>query len=129
VKISVGIVNQQIDGVIAGIGPGVDATTRRMPIYIALKSIPARLAPGMQVEIELQETDAVLSLPATAVLIKDGHRRVVYVEKAPGKFEPREVRTGRASDGRIQVHEGLKPGDRVVVKGALLLDGEADQAL
>ena len=41
-----------------------------------------------------------LSIPVAAVLIKDGKRRVVYVERPDGTFEAREVQTGRNRDGR-----------------------------
>jgi membrane fusion protein, heavy metal efflux system len=33
------------------------------------------------------------------------------------------------ADGRVQIVSGLHAGDRVVVKGALLLDGAADLLL
>jgi cobalt-zinc-cadmium efflux system membrane fusion protein len=53
----------------------------------------------------------------------------VYLQRADGKFEVREVRTGRSSGGRIAILEGLSAGERIVVKGALLLDGEAELLL
>ena len=65
----------------------------------------------------------------TAVVIKEGKRRVVYVEKADGTFEAREVKTGRNHEGWVVVLEGLAPGDRVVTRGALLLDTQAEQLL
>jgi cobalt-zinc-cadmium efflux system membrane fusion protein len=70
-----------------------------------------------------------LTVPVAAVLIKDGKRRVVYVQRADGRFEPRDVRVGPTSAGRVPVLEGLKPGERIVVKGALLLDSAAEQLL
>jgi len=70
-----------------------------------------------------------LSIPVAAVLIKDGKRRVVYVEKADGKFEAREVQTGRNRDGRVVILQGLAPGEKIVVRGALLLDTQAEQLL
>jgi cobalt-zinc-cadmium efflux system membrane fusion protein len=70
-----------------------------------------------------------LAVPVTAVLIKDGKRRVVYVERSDGTFEAREVKTGYSRDGQVGILEGLSPGDRVVVRGALLLDTQAEQLL
>ena len=70
-----------------------------------------------------------ITLPPTAVLIKDGSRRLVYVQTDSGRFEPRPVRTGGTRDGRVTILEGLKAGERVVVRGALLLDGQAELAL
>jgi cobalt-zinc-cadmium efflux system membrane fusion protein len=69
------------------------------------------------------------TLPVQAVLIKDGHESVVYVETDPLTFERRPVVVGRPVDGRVQVISGLSTGERVVVRGALLLDGSAEQLL
>jgi cobalt-zinc-cadmium efflux system membrane fusion protein len=34
----------------------------------------------------------------------------------------RSIRTGRNNDGLVEVLDGLKPGERVVTKGALFID-------
>jgi len=34
-----------------------------------------------------------------------------------------------AENGRVQIVSGIAPGDKVVVRGALLLDGSVDQLL
>jgi cobalt-zinc-cadmium efflux system membrane fusion protein len=83
----------------------------------------------MLAEVQFAGSRDGLSVPVSAVLIKDGHRRVVYLQRADGKFEVREVRTGRSSGGRVAILEGLSAGERIVVKGALLLDGEAELLL
>ena len=67
----------------------------------------------------MQPQGQTLTVPVSAVLIKDGKRRIVYVQRADGRFEPREVRAGQPSGGRVPILEGLKPGERIVVKGAL----------
>jgi len=73
--------------------------------------------------------DGGLSVPVAAVLIKDGKRRVVYVERPDGTFEAREVQTGRNREGRVAILQGLTAGERIVVRGALLLDSQAEQLL
>ena len=60
---------------------------------------------------------------------RDGKRRVVYVERADGAFEPREVQTGQNRNGRVVIVQGLTAGERIVVRGALLLDTQAEQLL
>ena len=55
--------------------------------------------------------------------------RVVYVERADGTFEARDVQTGRNREGRVVILQGLKAGERIVVRGALLLDTQAEQLL
>jgi cobalt-zinc-cadmium efflux system membrane fusion protein len=68
-------------------------------------------------------------LPVTAVLLKEGGKRVVYVEPEPGKFVPREIEVTDERGGKVRVLKGLQPGERVVMRGALLVDREAEQLL
>ena len=83
----------------------------------------------MRVNIVLEASEAELWLPVTAVLVKDGSKRVVYVEERGGRFVARPVEAGDERGGRVRILSGLQPGDRVVTKGALLVDREAEQLL
>lgn len=113
-----------------GIGRIVDSEQRRMSVYLVPQGRLPVLAPGMQAEVRLTHTrPGALTLPVAAVLIKDGSRRIVMVQRADGQFEARTVRTGIAREGRVTILEGLKAGDKVVVRGALLLDSAAEQLL
>ena len=130
VNVLVPSVGRKIEGIIDGIGSQVDPETRRLPIYVNLKGGIEGLTPGMQAELRFMNTSAsVLTLPAEAVLIKNGKQRFVYVQRPDNRFEIREVHTGGAYAGRVAIVDGLKAGEKVVVKGALLLDSEADQLL
>ena len=95
-----------------------------MKLYLGLlaNAYPAQI--GLRVRAE-----AGISVPISAVLIKDGKRRVVYVARPDGAFEVREVRVGRSRDGRVTVLQGLTAGEKIVVRGALLLDTQAEQLL
>ncbi len=73
--------------------------------------------------------EGAISLPVESVLIKNGTDRIVYVRDEEGHYKARPVRTGMSRDGRVVILEGLKAGERVVVHGALLVDGEAEQLL
>ena len=110
--------------------PRVEPESRRAQLYLALAGTSEALRAGMlaQVYMRVAAEDA-LSVPVSAVLIKDGKRRVVYVERPDGGFEARDVQTGRNRDGRVTILQGLKTGERIVVRGALLLDTQAEQLL
>ena len=45
------------------------------------------------------------------------------------QFEARTVVLGRPSRGMVPVVSGLKSGEKIVVRGGLLLDGAASQLL
>ena len=68
-------------------------------------------------------------IPVTAVLIKDGDRSIVYVQVDDGLFEARNVVLGQPLRGTVPVQSGLQAGDKIVVRGGLLLDGAASQML
>lgn len=65
-----------------------------------------------------------LVIPQSAVLLT-GTRAVVYVEHAGGEgvtYEGRTVQLGRRAGGYYVVLDGLKEGERVATRGALLID-------
>ena len=56
----------------------------------------------------------------------DGFQAVFAQDRT---FEARTVQLGRPTRGMVPVISGLKPGEKIVVKGGLLLDGAANQLL
>lgn len=74
------------------------------------------LRPGLSVDATIitAEKEDVLSIPARAVLEKDG-KDIVRI-KIDGEIEEREVIVGlRGEDGRVEMIEGLKEGEEIVV--------------
>ena len=122
--------SQPVHGRVASVGAVVTAGLRRAPVYIALDDTRVPVRAGMYARVTIHATaQDGISLPVAAVLIKDGQHATVYVENGDGMFTPREVTVGQAIDGRVHVLAGVVPGEHVVVRGALLLDGAAEQLL
>jgi multidrug efflux pump subunit AcrA (membrane-fusion protein) len=59
-------------------------------------------------------------VPAAAV-VDDAGRPIVFVQREGETFERRAVTLGPRSGELVQITEGIKPGDRVVTKGAYLV--------
>jgi multidrug efflux pump subunit AcrA (membrane-fusion protein) len=80
------------------------------------------LAIGQAVFIRLYTSPTVkaTAVPESAV-IDDGGRPVVFVQVAGESFERRPVRLGRQDARYLQVIDGLKPGERIVTRGAYLV--------
>jgi cobalt-zinc-cadmium efflux system membrane fusion protein len=119
-----------LHGRVTSIGAVVASGLRTAPVRITLTTEGKPLRPGMygRAEIAVAADPGRLTLPTEAVLVK-GKDTIVYIEKTPTTFERRTVVVGQPVAGRVPVISGLASGDRVVVRGALLLDGSADQLL
>ncbi|MFZ2874768.1 MAG: efflux RND transporter periplasmic adaptor subunit [Phycisphaerales bacterium] len=64
-----------------------------------------------------------LAVPVSAVL-DSGTRQIVYVEKARGLFEPRELKLGPRAGAYFPVLAGVSAGERVVTRGNFLIDSQ-----
>ena len=83
------------------------------------------LRPDMFVDVEIPITmPPSLHLPADAV-IDSGTRTIVYVDTGNGIFEPRRVETGWRLGRRIEITDGLMPGEKILISGNFLIDSES----
>jgi len=83
------------------------------------------LRPEMLVDVELPvRLPAAVTVPLDA-LVDSGARSRVYVERGEGLFEPREVETGWRFGERVEILKGVRPGERIVVAAAFLVDSES----
>ena len=105
--------------------PTLDATTRTLRVRVELPNPDLTLRPDMFADVALTtESGQGVIIPDDAIL-DSGTRRIVFVETAPGTFEPREILLGVRSDGRAQILRGVAVGERVVVHANFLLDSES----
>jgi cobalt-zinc-cadmium efflux system membrane fusion protein len=100
----------------------LDPDTRRAKVRIAFPNPESRLKPAMFANVTFfASPQTVLVVPTTALVLKKDSNRV-FLETTPWTFEPRLVKTGFQQNDQIVIQEGLKLGDRVVVKGGVLLN-------
>ena len=66
-----------------------------------------------------------LSVPDSAVL-DSGNRQLVLVRRDEGRFEPREIKVGARGDGYVEVADGIREGENVVVAANFLIDSESN---
>lgn len=115
------------EGKVIFIQPRLDPLTRSATVRIALPNADLELRPGMfaTAQIQAQLAQDALLVPREAV-IDTGERQVVFVAAGGGRFEPRKIKAGlTTSDGEVEVLEGLRAGETVVVSGQFLLDAES----
>jgi len=118
---------KSFEGRVAYIYPTLKAETRTVPVRIELANPGGLLKPAMYASVELAvgARDKVVTVPVSAV-IDSGTRQIVLVQKAAGRFEPREVKLGTRSDEYVEVREGVKEGEAVVVAANFLIDAESN---
>lgn len=119
-----------LKGTVRYLGATLDKESRRAAVVVALSEQNPVLRPGMQAKVGVQLSNLhEMLIPVSAVLIKDESHSVVYVQHENSQFEARAVTLGRPSRGLVPVISGLKVGEKIVVRGGLLLDGAASQLL
>ena len=118
---------QNFAGTITYIYPSLNVETRTVPVRIELSNPRQQLKPAMfaQVELQIGAATPVLTVPDSAV-IDSGTRRVVLVQRGEGRFEPRDVRLGARGDQYVEVLEGVREGELVVIAANFLIDAESN---
>ena len=112
---------ESFPGSVRSLAPTISKERRTLRVFFQLSDPQGRLKPGMFAEIGLG-TDArkTLRIPADGVL-HVGQSDYVLVASKGGDWKITEIKTGEQYGNRIEVLEGLQPGDRVIGAGAILL--------
>ncbi|MEO5372622.1 MAG: efflux RND transporter periplasmic adaptor subunit, partial [Magnetococcus sp. DMHC-1] len=114
-------------GKVSFIYPTLSAETRTVQVRIELANPENLLRPALYATVYLASAASasrVLAVPDSAVL-DSGSRQAVLVDHGEGLFEPRPVKAGGKGDGYIEIIEGLKEGEKVVVQANSLIDAES----
>ena len=99
----------------------IDPNTRRMRARAVIDNADRRLKAEMFANAEITVSRGeFIRVPASTVILL-GKTQYVFIEEAPGRFRRQPVVASDAGFGSMRVKEGLKPGDKVVSEGALLL--------
>jgi Cu(I)/Ag(I) efflux system membrane fusion protein len=113
-------------GALQYVYPYAESKTRTTKVRIVFDNADRLLRPDMFAEVTIStdtQEDAIV-IPAEAVVRSD-HRTQAFVVRAPGKFEPRDIRTGIESGGLVTVLEGVLVGEEVVTSAQFLVDSES----
>jgi Cu(I)/Ag(I) efflux system membrane fusion protein/cobalt-zinc-cadmium efflux system membrane fusion protein len=118
---------KKFNGEVLFIYPYLDPKSRTARLRLSFDNIDGILKPAMYGNVFLKsviDTNA-LVIPQEAV-IDSGVRKVVFVSRGEGKFEPRNVKLGiEGADNTFQVLEGLQEGENIVVSAQFMFDSES----
>ena len=125
VPVAIAAINKEIKGQVVSVGPAADSSTRAFPVEVLLENRQGNIKAGMVASLKLSSgvSKNAVTVPPNAVLDKNGAHSVFVVEE--GKAREITVKTGIATEKLIEIKEGLKEGQSVIVSGnRLVSDGQ-----
>jgi len=109
-------------GQVSFVSPVLQPDTRRDMVRVAVENPDGRLKPNMFAQASFNiPQPAQVFVPESALLMNNDNT-TVFVEVAPWTFERRTVELSYDETAGARVVKGLKAGDRVIVKGGVLLN-------
>ncbi len=113
---------------VTSVGDVVDPATRTIKVRARVDNQAHKLKPEMfaRLQLDIGESKQFLTVPREAVLEVDG-KQFVYVVESDRGYRKREVKIAAISADQTRVVEGLKQGERIVTKGAVLIKGQEVQ--
>lgn len=121
-----GIPGHIFTGKVAYIYPYLEAKTRTINVRLEFDNPGLLLKLNMFANVDIQadkQVDA-LVVPAEAI-VRTGTHEQVFIQRAPGRFEPRQVVVGVSANGQTQIVSGLNEGETVVTSSQFLIDSES----
>jgi membrane fusion protein (multidrug efflux system) len=104
-------------GEVAVMDTRIDPVTRSVRLTAIVPNPEGLLRPGMfmNVSLEVAVRENAVVIPEEAI-IGEGARQLVFVI-ANNRAERRVVEIGQRQQGRVEISEGLRPGEQIVVRG------------
>lgn len=110
-------------GRVVTVGSRVDPASRQARVRAEVPNGEGRLRPGQMVAVDVSVAERpALMVPAAAV-VAVGYQHFVFVLDESDRAARRTVRLGTRTGDRVEIVEGLEPGERLVIEGAAKLDG------
>lgn len=110
----------------SGVYPFLDEKEESFTLRLEVKNPDNFLKPGMYMSVEMsQAKEDYLTLPATAVIRKNGAFYVFVVGEYEGEFEPLEVEVEVLNPDTYIIKSGLSSGDETVNNALFMMDSDA----
>jgi membrane fusion protein, heavy metal efflux system len=100
----------------------LEPDTRRTKVRIAFDNPDRSLKPGMFANVRFSAPMVSRLVVPTSALLMSNDRTSVFAEVEPWTFERRDVVTDYEEGNTAVILSGLKPGERVVIKGGVVFN-------
>jgi len=119
---------KNFQGTVTYIYPMLSMETKTARVRIEVRNTPdLELKPEMFATVEIVSPVIVnaIAVPEQAI-IRSGERNIAVISLGGGYFDPREVKLGVTADGYIQILDGIKEGEKIVISSQFLIDSESN---
>jgi len=116
----------ELTGEIEWVALTAESATRTYPLKIVVDNADRTLRPGMICRVELvrRQLEDAIAVPFFSIVEHESSKSV-FVVKEDGRVEERPIRYGVFQNGLVEILDGLKPNDALVVVGQRnLVNGE-----
>ena len=114
------------NGKVEYIYPSLDPKTRTLKVRLRFENPGERLKPNMYANVKIyggaKENTIVIPLEG---LIRTGREERVILSLGDGRFEARNVEAGIESGNYVEILDGVREGDDIVISGQFLIDSES----
>jgi cobalt-zinc-cadmium efflux system membrane fusion protein len=113
-------------GKVSYVAPSIDPNTHRLPVRADVENPDRALKPGMFANFSIitGEASSEPAVPKEAI-VYEGEQARVWIAGDGDTLALRQIRTGRSSDGMVEVRAGLSAGEKVVTSGTVFIDRAA----
>lgn len=118
---------ERFEAAVLHVGEMVDPNSRTVKVRARVDNPRGLLRAEMFVQARIDANDGLPLVSADAVFVR-GEGLAVFVSQGQGRYERRDVQLRTAGPQWWHVVQGLKPGEKVVVGGALFLNQMLDGA-
>lgn len=108
---------RDFEGTVETIDARIDPATRAVTVRAGFPNPGRLLRPGMLVTVEVQRPQRQALLVPEIAVVQVGQTSFAYRVKADDTVEQARITIGARRDGKAEIVEGLRAGDRIVVDG------------
>lgn len=123
-EVTVPGIDKTFSGKVEFMNPEVSGSSRVNLVRLSLRNPDGKLKPGMPAYARTKKVITGKLLVPMAAVIRERSMNWVWIQTGTRRFKSRMVKLGEESGDHVQVVDGLKEGEQVVVAGAWLLNSE-----
>ncbi|MEI6901463.1 MAG: efflux RND transporter periplasmic adaptor subunit [Bacteroidota bacterium] len=113
--------DKKYEGKVTATEESIELNTRNLKVRAVVSGISSSLKSGAyaNVELDLKEDNNALMIPTQAIIPQERNKKVIVVKDGKATFVT--VKTGIRQASKVEVTEGLQPGDTIATTGILFI--------